>query len=134
MISRSEIIKQQAQAEDAPEIQRYSSEIYPQLFSTIQSRFAALFPPSHILPSILMSDSSSIMDVARRQPIEVDDQYVWQFLAAVAAGATVDQQRTLVMETRNKIMETVSTQGEKGKTKVNIFLHALGLDASQLQY
>lgn len=33
---------------------------------------------------------------------------------------------------RDRIFETLRTQGPRGRDKVNIFLNALGLDASQL--
>ena len=62
----------------------------------------------------------------------MDDLYAWQFLAAMAVGASPDQQRILVTEVRDKIFEVMSTQGDKNREKVNIFLNALGLDASQL--
>lgn len=63
---------------------------------------------------------------------QIDDSYVWQFLAAVSAGATEAQHRTLVTETRDKIFESITNGGAAGVQKVNIFLHALDLDASQL--
>ena len=196
-MSRAEIIKQkggtveqhQQHQQQQESIRTWMEQIFPAFFAAFQGRYSALFPPSHIIPPIVTSDMSSIP-----QPIAVDDQYAWQFLAAVSVGATPDQQRVLVAEVRyvageqvvvcvvglttsmmiavlraffelvecwlplrlirrhamtfhgalslfprpvspsnrDKIFETVGTQASKGKDKVNIFLNALGLDASQL--
>ena len=70
------------------------------------------------------------------------DQPVWQLLAAVALHASVEQQQTLVASLRERILENVATankgwvadEEERRQTiaNVNIFLHALGLDASQI--
>ena len=125
-MSRAEIIKQRKQA-DATQISKWTDQVFPAIFSSFQTRFAALFPPMHILPPIVTSSVASLP-----QPIPVDDQYVWQFLAAMAMGASPDQQRILVMESRDRIFETARMQGQPGRDKVNIFLNALGLDVSQL--
>jgi DNA topoisomerase 2-associated protein PAT1 len=50
---------------------------YTHLFNTLQGHFASFFPVAGI-----------------------DDSYVWQFLAAIAAGANIEQQHILVTETR----------------------------------
>lgn len=70
------------------------------------------------------------------------DQPVWQFLAALALHASPEQQQILVTSLREKVLENVTsvTKGwvadaEEGQTKlanVNLFLHALGLDSSQI--
>jgi len=105
----------------SPEIPLLQSvELYGNLFSSLQNHFLAIFPPT----------SSSIEDV-----------YVWQFLAALAVGLNVTQQHQLVIEVREKVLENVTnaTRGhipaDAAQTKianVNLFLHALGLDASQV--
>jgi DNA topoisomerase 2-associated protein PAT1 len=71
-----------------------------------------------------------------------DDMHVWQFLAALAAVSNVDQQHTLVAEVRERILANVaagnasiypSERAERSIYNVNLFLHALGLDASQIK-
>lgn len=93
--SRAEIIKQRSQA-DAASLKEWNERIAPLAFDSFQTRFAALFPPMHILPPIVTASLTSLP-----QPILVDDQYVWQFLASLAVGANPDQQRILVSETRS---------------------------------
>lgn len=76
------------------------------------------------------------------RPTDIMDQPVWQFLAALALHASPEQQQILVTSLREKVLENVTsvTKGwvadaEEGQTKlanVNLFLHALGLDSSQI--
>ena len=69
------------------------------------------------------------------------DQQVWQLLAAIALHASLEQQQHLVTTLREKILENVLsvnrgwTNNEDATLKlgnINIFLHALGLDSSQV--
>lgn len=126
LISRAEIIKQKADA-DSADIADWETSVFPKFFSQLENQFASLFPPSHIIPSIM--DSSSTSQISR--PIPVDETYVWNFLAALAASSTIEQHRVLVSEARDKIFEIIS-QGPSGVKKVDLFLNALGLDSSQL--
>ncbi|CAG8539119.1 11531_t:CDS:10 [Diversispora eburnea] len=109
-LSRAEILKQ-----GGGTIQ----ELYNRLFSILQNHFLSLFPP--FLNGI-------------------DDMYVWQFLAAMAVGASTEQQHILVTEVRERVLETVLQASRLSADKkshkianVNLFLNALGLDASQLK-
>jgi hypothetical protein len=116
------------------------ADLYNFLFASLHNNFASIFPPA---PE----------DVTAPYPDEV---YVWQFLAAMAVGATtVDHQRVLVTEVRNNVIEAsrrgnavavagvegvegqedqALQQSKKALANVNLFLNALGLgiDASQL--
>lgn len=75
-------------------------------------------------------------------PTDVIDQPVWQFLAALALHASPEQQQLLVTALREKVLENVASANkgwvadeEERRTKlanVNLFLHALGLDSSQI--
>ncbi|KAG9293188.1 hypothetical protein G9A89_010525 [Geosiphon pyriformis] len=123
-LSRAEILKQGVGAtqglpppEDREIIQW--QETYNRLFSQLQNHFLSLFPP------IVLG---------------IDDMYVWQFLAAMAVGASMEQQHILVTEVRERVLETLmqasrltTDKGGHKITNVNLFLHALGLDASQLK-
>jgi DNA topoisomerase 2-associated protein PAT1 len=93
LISRAEIVKQNQPT--APEVTKWRDTLFPEFFNCFQTRFAALFPPSHIIPPIVTSSRSTIP-----QAIPVDDTYVWQFLASVAVSGTSDHQRVLVTEVR----------------------------------
>jgi DNA topoisomerase 2-associated protein PAT1 len=129
IISRAELLKHGGDIVTDEDIKRWDETLFPKFFDILKGRFATLFPPSHILPS-MFSQSSSAFIVP--QTVQVDDTYVWNFLAAVAASATIDHHRVLVAEVRDKIFEVLNSQGADGKKKVNLFLNALGLDASQL--
>lgn len=70
------------------------------------------------------------------------DEPVWQFCAALAVNADMQQQQQLVAELRDKVLENVAS-ATKGwiaddrvralkLANVNLFLHALGLDSSQI--
>jgi DNA topoisomerase 2-associated protein PAT1 len=73
---------------------------------------------------------------------DIADQQVWQLFAAFALHSSLEQQQTLVSILREKILENVVavhkgwvTSEEETAIKlanVNIFLHALGLDSSQV--
>ena len=73
---------------------------------------------------------------------DVVDQPVWQFLAALALHAIVEQHHILVSTLREKILDNVLSVNkgwvhdeDERQTKlanVNLFLHALNLDSSQI--
>ena len=75
-------------------------------------------------------------------PTDVVDQPVWQFLAALALHAVVEQHHILVSTLREKILDNVLSVNkgwvhdeDERQTKlanVNLFLHALNLDSSQI--
>ncbi|CAB4420250.1 unnamed protein product [Rhizophagus irregularis] len=124
-LSRTEILKQGGGAMQGlplPEERELLQwqEIYNRLFSLLQNHFLSLFPPFNI---------------------GIDDMYVWQFLAAMAVGASTDQQHILVTEVRERVLDTVIQASRLTTDKssshkianVNLFLNALGLDASQLK-
>ncbi|KAF9302994.1 hypothetical protein BGZ74_004512 [Mortierella antarctica] len=121
-LSRAEILKQgqgNYPIPDDREINQWN-ELYNRLFSQLQTHFSALFMPKATM---------------------AEDVHVWRFLAAMAVGATVEQQHVLVTEVREQVLEnviaaqTTRMAPEKAAQKinnVNLFLHALGLDASQV--
>lgn len=101
------------------------------LFQLIRPHFLHLFPSTRIAQQV---PASAQFDVA--------DQPVWQFLAALALHASVEQQQILVTGLREKVLGIVTSinkgwvvDEEERRSKlanVNIFLHALGLDSSQI--
>ncbi|CAK5267609.1 unnamed protein product [Mycena citricolor] len=141
-LSRVEIIKQSwTTGQEA--IEPSSAEaalfewqtVFDQFFVLLTPNLALLFPSSRIiLPS----------QVAPTAALEIDimDQPVWQFLAALALQAVPDQHSILVTSLREKVLENVLSANkgwvadeDERRTKlanVNLFLHALGLDSSQI--
>lgn len=76
------------------------------------------------------------------QSPDILEEPVWQFLAMLSLEATNEQQQLLVTTLREKILDNVMSVS-KGMvadeavqqikiSNVNIFLHALGLDSSQI--
>jgi len=117
-LSRAEILRQDISSESviSPNIQndlQQWSDLYDHLFNLLRNNFVSLFPENG-------SDQ--------------DDVCVWQFLAAIAISAqSIEYQKSLVMEVREKVFETIKdVDNEQGLVNVNLFLHALGIDASQI--
>nr|KAJ3418815.1 hypothetical protein HK105_007806 [Polyrhizophydium stewartii] len=105
LLSRAEILKQGATVA--------RGEIYTFLFQSIQGQFASLFPHS---------------------ATSIDNIYVWQFLSAMAVGASgIDHQRVLVTEVREQVMHASKSGDPKALDNVNLFLNALGLGISASQ-
>jgi len=106
--------------------------MFDHLFALLTPHFVALFPSSRIV----IADPSS--------HIQTDsvDQPVWQFLAALALHASPDQHQILVSSLREKILDIVVSvnkgwvhdeeERQAKLSNVNLFLHALNLDSSQI--
>ncbi|KAG0270011.1 hypothetical protein DFQ27_000975 [Actinomortierella ambigua] len=121
-LSRAETLKQgqgNFMVPDEREVAQWN-ELYNRLFSQLQSHLSSLFIPKATV---------------------VDDVFVWRFLAALAVGASVEQQHVLVTGVREQVLENVIAAKSSRLTpdkaaqriaNVNLFLHALGLDASQV--
>ncbi|KAJ3196641.1 hypothetical protein HK101_008218 [Irineochytrium annulatum] len=134
LLSRAEILKQgggAAQGLAPPSAEDLSlwTDLYNFLFHSLHTHFASIFPPASTDPNAPPTD----------------EVYVWQFLAAMAVGATtVDHQRVLVSEVRGNVIEASRRGQRTGEDKgglnakavanVDLFLNALGLGitASQL--
>ncbi|KAH8104013.1 topoisomerase II-associated protein [Cristinia sonorae] len=140
-LSRVEVIKQsmssQADASELPteEDMTQWQYMFDHLFQLLTPHLIFLFP------SVRQSIATGVPypDIPSLDTI---DQPVWQFLAALALNAGLEQQQVLVASLRERVLENVSTatkgwlaDEEIRKTRlanVNIFLHALGLDSSQI--
>lgn len=107
--------------------------MFDHMFQLLAPHLPSLFPStrmaSNALPGVI-------------KPVDQADQPVWQLLAAVALHAATEQHHVLVAALREKILDNVLsvnkgwvvTEDER-QTKlanVNLFLHALGLDSSQI--
>ncbi|KAJ1966054.1 DNA topoisomerase 2-associated protein pat1 [Dispira parvispora] len=142
LISRGEMLKQQsltfagATVTSQEQLVEFTA-LFNQLFNVLQSHFSNLFPPTSGNGASPVPDSFG----PHQHTVPNHDLYVWQFLATVAVGASPDQQHILVSEVREKVMEQVALasnhhfagpKSEMAIANVNLLLHALGLDASQL--
>src|ERR1700730_15794294 len=96
-LSRAEILKQGGGALQGlascteEEIIRWDM-LYQQLYDKLHDQFLTFFPP----PVILLGNNQAINAVHLAN--NADDTYVWQFLAAIAVGASMEQQHSLVTE------------------------------------
>ena len=104
--------------------------------------FDYLRPHLHLLfPSVRLGMLAAVSFITVPNA-DVIDQPVWQFLATLAVHANEEQQQALVGGLRDMILENV-VSASKGfadsedsrrlrLANVNLLLHALGLDASQI--
>ncbi|KAG1850650.1 topoisomerase II-associated protein PAT1 [Suillus subluteus] len=140
-LSRVEIIKQgMSSAHESSEIptpaeaQQWQT-MFDHLFQLLMPHFVLLFPSTRLV-------AQPLPVAAPLPPTDILDQPVWQFLAALALHASSDQQSILVTSLREKVLDIVTSVSkgwvpdeEARQTKlanVNLFLHALGLDSSQI--
>lgn len=120
LISRAELVAQApGGGQDASERQQWQ-DLYSRLFDTIEP----------VLPYIFPTDTSVSAS---------EDVYVWQFLAAMGVGASVDQQQRLVLGVKERVMETVAMSRslpveirDRRLGEVNLFMRAIGLDVELL--
>lgn len=108
--------------------------MFDHLFDLLAPHLLALFPSTRIAPVLPPGQINS--------PTDIVDQPVWQFLAALALHAVTEQHQVLVTTLREKVLSNVMYAKEgwaagdaEWQTKlsnVNLFLHALGLDSSQI--
>ncbi|KAJ7043466.1 topoisomerase II-associated protein PAT1 [Mycena alexandri] len=109
--------------------------VFDQFFVLLTPHLLALFPSSRIVLQDPHAPSAALA-------IDIMDQPVWQFLAALALQAVPEQHQVLVTSLRDKVLENVLSANkgwvadeDERRTKlanVNLFLHALGLDSSQI--
>lgn len=111
LISRAELIKQN---EDAADRDDNWQNTFNNLFNSIHGHLSSMFPPRN-----------------------VDDSYVWHFLASLALAAKLEHQRIMVDEVRDKIFGTMAEAKalpvELGSAKIanlNLFLNVMGLNAT----
>ncbi|KAJ7801901.1 topoisomerase II-associated protein PAT1 [Mycena olivaceomarginata] len=134
-LSRVEVIKQ-AWSTGAEPVDVMSAQasleqwqaVFDQFFVLLTPHFLALFPSSRITLSAHHPTSAALA-------IDIIDQPVWQFLAALALQAAPEQHQVLVTSLRDKCQQGWVADEDERRTKlanVNLFLHALGLDSSQI--
>ncbi|KAF3908022.1 hypothetical protein ABW21_db0201298 [Orbilia brochopaga] len=114
--SRAEIIKQAGLADDEQVLKW--TQTYDRLFAILEDHLLDIFPP---------------------HGAQVDDMYVWQFLASMAVGANMQQQQKMVGAVKDRVNENVQASktlpqemGQQKLANTNLFLRALGLDIDLL--
>ncbi|PIL24946.1 hypothetical protein GSI_12833 [Ganoderma sinense ZZ0214-1] len=140
-LSRVEILQHAAQGgselqepPSAEEMQNWYM-MFSLLFEILRPHFPLLFPSFRL--SVLAGVNPSSIPNS-----DVLDQPVWQFLSLLAVHANEEQQQALVGGLRDMILENVISaskgfaDSEESRrlrlANVNLLLHALGLDASQI--
>ncbi|KAG6844634.1 hypothetical protein H0H87_005291 [Tephrocybe sp. NHM501043] len=137
-LSRVEVMKQaKSSGVELPEAPTSEEEIQ---WKTMYDHLFQFLAPH--LPSLLPSTRMAAHLPHDANTVDHADQPVWQLLAAIALHALPDQQAILVTMLREKVLEIVFrvnkgwvTNEDERQTKlanVNLFLHALGLDSSQI--
>lgn len=98
--------------------------LFPSIRATASVQFSVEAPPAN--------------DLA----LDAADQPVWAFFAAMAVPAVLEQQEVIVTQLREKVLEIIlrvqqgwiadENERELKLRNVNSFLHAIGLDSSQI--
>lgn len=109
--------------------------MFDHLFQLLAPHLLLLFP------SVRQASAAGV-PLSSIPDFDTIDQPVWQFLAAVALHASLEQQQILVASLREIVLENVTSANQEWTpdpelqkmrlSNVNIFLHALGLDSSQI--
>jgi len=144
-LSRVEVIKQSiSTAADLSELPTQEETeqwemMFDHLFQLLHPNLLYLFPSTRIAAALATLPPNSAVPPMHTEAL---DQPVWQFLAALALHATNEQQQALVTALREKVLENVASANkgwvadeDERRAKlgnVNLFLHALGLDSSQI--
>lgn len=114
LISRAELILQEQPENEADSETEAWKASFAKLFNAIKGDLGSLFPPR-----------------------QVDNSYVWHFLASLALTADLSMQRELVDGVRDRIFSTISEAkalpvdvGTPKITNLNMFLNVMGLNAT----
>ncbi|KAI5955321.1 PAT1 [Candida jiufengensis] len=126
LLSRAELIIGEGQI-SATDLSEWTS-CYDELFTALESRIAAIFPPN---PSDVDDGSSR-------------ENYIWQFLATLSLGGKLSHQRIIVDEVRDEIFgvmnraKTIDNQDSANLYKkqnllnnLNMYLVVMGLVADE---
>ncbi|ODQ67356.1 hypothetical protein NADFUDRAFT_81861 [Nadsonia fulvescens var. elongata DSM 6958] len=112
-ISRAELISQEGNVTQS-ELELWNTT-FDNLFRSLHGHLSSIFPSSN----------------------NIDDSYVWQFLASVALAAKLEHQRIMVDEVRDSIFgamnEAKLLSPEHSHQKIanlNLFLNVMGLNAT----
>jgi DNA topoisomerase 2-associated protein PAT1 len=112
-LSRAESLKQSTPPPDAQDLVQWQ-QTFTTVFHTLAGDFPSLFPstraaaPVPFGASYYLSRPEAAINSTGRD-LDLDDEPIWRFLAAVAVCADPQEQQTLVTSVRDKVMENVSS-------------------------
>ena len=100
----------------------------PSLFPSTRAKAKLPFGPGYYMSGAFGSaslDTAALSESKRFRNIDIEDEPVWNFMAALAVACNMDQQQTLVAELREKILENVISAKEWANRKKNQLLGGL---------
>lgn len=109
LISRAALIRQDTNRSNmlsSPEISTWN-EIYDKLFTALESKIAAVFPPREYIAKVTEKSAGSAA-----APQHYDQAYIWQFLASLALSGKLNHQRIIIDEVRDQIFGTLAEAGQ----------------------
>ncbi|KAH8925438.1 hypothetical protein BT69DRAFT_1318275, partial [Atractiella rhizophila] len=110
-VSKAETLKQSQPPPEDSDIEQWQ-RTFDLLFRSLHSNFLALFPSCRAAANLPFGSSYYLTGAFQSHPIrpdiELEDEPVWQFLAACAVCADADQQQILVTEVKDKVLENVN--------------------------
>jgi hypothetical protein len=92
----------------------------------------AMAPCGELLEGLFDAVVERLSDVFGSLSTPEAEFYGWQFMALLAMSVDADRKRQMVLELRERIMAVVQRGESKSIVNLNVFLNALGLDASQI--
>ncbi|KAI5480813.1 DNA topoisomerase 2-associated protein PAT1 [Pseudohyphozyma bogoriensis] len=119
LLSRAESLNQATPPPEAQDLQQWQ-QVFTQLFHAISVDLPSLFPSTRAVSSLPFGTSYYLSGEAAssinslRPDIDLDDEPVWRFLASVAVCANPEEQQSLVVGVREKVLEAVRS-AKKGK-------------------
>jgi len=148
LISRAALIRQDTNRSNmlsSPEISTWN-EIYDKLFTALESKLAAVFPPKEYIQKVTSVHLKGHV-APGATPQHYDQAYIWQFLASLALSGKLNHQRIIIDEVRDQIFGTINEaeqlketaktptesvddlvyRREKLYQDLNLFLNVMGL-------
>jgi DNA topoisomerase 2-associated protein PAT1 len=113
--------------------------VLPSLFPSTRAKAKLPFGPGYYLSGAFgaatLADATKVSSKNYRN-IDIEDEPVWNLMAAIAVACTMEQQQTLVAELREKILENVMSAKEwanRKRARLEDELGAAGFEVSQQQ-
>lgn len=113
-LSRAESLKQATPAPDAQDLAQWQ-QTFDHLFNSLVNSLPSLFPSTRAVSSLpfgsayYLSGQAASSINAVRPDVDLDDEPVWRFLAAMAVCADPNEQQSLVTNVRDKVLENVTS-------------------------
>lgn len=92
----------------------FRTVVFNNLFGRLQGQIQGLFPSTRALANLPFGAGSYMASGSALRPdIDLQDQPIWSFLAAVAVCSDPEQQQALVMDAKDKVLECVTAASQK---------------------